>query len=156
MIKVNIPGKGSVVYTHIVLDFNGTISCDGVLIPGVEDRLNRLAENLEVHILTADTFGLCRKSCQGIRGTITILTSETGAPVKEKFIEELGADKVIALGNGTNDALMLARSGLGIVVTGPEGTSAKALLAADIVARDINVALDLLLNTQRLVATLRA
>lgn len=60
------------------------------------------------------------------------------------------------MGNGVNDALMLARSALGIVVTGPEGTSAKALQAADVIARDIIVALDMLLNTKRLIATLRA
>lgn len=156
MIKVDIPGRGTVCYSHIVLDFNGTMACDGILIPGVEEKLNLLADHLEVHIVTADTFGLCRTSCQGIKGSIKILTSAAGAPEKEKFVEELGAAGVIAVGNGANDALMLAGSALGIVITGPEGTSAKALQAADVVSRDINVALDMLLNSKRLVATLRA
>lgn len=156
MIKVDIPGRGAVEYRHIVLDFNGTMACDGILIPGVEEKLNLLADHLEVHILTADTFGLCKTSCRGIRGSIKILTSEAGGPEKEKFVADLGAENVIAVGNGVNDALMLARSALGIVITGPEGTSAKALQAADVVTRDINVALDMLLNTKRIIATLRA
>lgn len=155
MLTVDIPGKGTLNFRHIVLDFNGTMARDGALIPGVEERLNRLAEQLEVHILTADTFGLCRSSCRGIKGSIHILTSETGAPEKEKFVEELGAESVIAVGNGTNDTLMLARSALGIVVLGPECTSAKALQAADVVAGDINAALDMLLNPKRMIATLR-
>ncbi|MCL6612310.1 MAG: ATPase P [Peptococcaceae bacterium] len=155
MITVNIPGRGTVSFKHIVLDFNGTMACDGMLIPGVEEKLNLLAEKLEVHILTADTFGLCRSSCRGIKGNIHILASETGAPEKEKFIESLGADHVIAVGNGTNDSLMLARAALGIAVTGQEGTSARALQAADVVAGDINIALDMLLNPKRLIATLR-
>lgn len=155
MIKVNIPGKGTVNYKHIVLDFNGTMACDGILIPGVEERLNKLAEQVEVHIMTADTFGLCRSSCSRIRGSIEIMTTEIGAPEKEKFVEALGADNVVAVGNGTNDNQMLKRAALGIVIIGPEGTSVRSLLAADVVVKDINDGLDMLLNPKRLVATLR-
>ena len=57
--------------------------------------------------------------------------------------------------NGTNDALMLRRSALGIVIMGPECASAAALRAADVVAGDINAGLDMLLNPKRLIATLR-
>jgi len=69
MLTVTIPGKGTLNLKHMVLDFNGTMACDGTLLPGVEERLNLLAEQLGVHILTADTFGLCKISCQGINGT---------------------------------------------------------------------------------------
>jgi len=61
---------------------------------------------MEVHIVTADTFGLCRDSCKGINGSIHILTAGIGAPEKLKFIESLVAENVVAVGNGTNDALM--------------------------------------------------
>jgi soluble P-type ATPase len=155
MITVNIPGRGTCNYRHIVLDFNGTMACDGILIAGVEEKLNLLAEQLEVHILTADTFGLCRSSCTGIKGNIQILSSEIGAREKENYIEALGAENVIAVGNGANDALMLQRSALGIAVIGPECASARALEAADVIARDINAALEMLLNPKRLTATLR-
>lgn len=155
MISVDIPGKGKLNLKHIVLDFNGTMALDGILLPGVEERLNRLSESLEVHIMTADTFGLCRASCSGIKGKIHILTAKIGAPEKEKFVESLGADDVVAVGNGTNDTLMLKRSALGIVITGPEGSSLKALQAADVVVKEINDGLDLLSNPKRLIATLR-
>lgn len=108
-----------------------------------------------VHILTADTFGLCKISCQDINGCIRILSSEIGAPEKEKYIESLGAESVIAVGNGANDILMLSRAALGIMIMGPEGASVKALQSAAIIARDINTALDMLLNPKRLIATLR-
>ncbi|MFA4885857.1 MAG: ATPase P [Desulfotomaculaceae bacterium] len=155
MLTVTIPGKGTLKLKHIVLDFNGTMACDGTLIPGVEERLNLLAEQLVVHILTADTFGLCKISCQGINGCIRILSSEIGAPEKETYAESLGAESVIAVGNGVNDILMLSRAALGIMIMGPEGASVKALQAADIIARDINTALDMLLHPKRLIATLR-
>jgi len=155
MITFNIPGRETANYKHIVLDFNGTMACDGILIPGVEERLNKLAEQLDVHIMTADTFGLCRASCKGIRGNIHILTTEIGAPEKEQFVESLGSENVVAVGNGTNDAKMLKCAALGIVVIGPEGTSARAIQAADVIVKNINDGLDMLLNPKRLVATLR-
>ena len=155
MLKITIPGEGTLELKHIVLDFNGTMACDGNLIPGVEERLNLLAEKLDVHIITADTFGFCRTSCRGINGCVSILSSEIGAPEKKKYVEALGAESVVAVGNGSNDTLMLSRSALGITIMGPEGTSAKAIQAADVIARDINTALDMLLSPKRLIATLR-
>lgn len=155
MIKVSIPGKGTLTFHHIVLDYNGTLGYDGNLLPDVKDRLNLLAENIEVHIITADTFGLCKSSCQGIKATIHILTSVNGSSEKEQYVENLGPEGVMAIGNGSNDALMLARAAVGVAVLGPEGTSTLALKASDVVVKDINAGLDLLLNPKRLVATLR-
>jgi len=40
-----------------VLDFNGTLAADGMLLPGVKDQLERLSGVLRLHVLTADTFG---------------------------------------------------------------------------------------------------
>ena len=74
---------------------------------------------------------------------------------KDRFVKALGPESVIAMGNGANDALMLERSALGIAVVGPEGASLTALQKARLVVGDINSGLDLLLNTKRLVATLR-
>lgn len=155
MITVEIPGKGTLKLKHIVLDYNGTLACDGILIPGVEERLNSLAKQLEVHIITADTFGRCRDSCRGIKAALHILSGQTGAPEKEQLVSSLGAENVVAIGNGTNDTLMLKKAALGIAVLGPEGTAVNAVLAADVTVKDINHGLDMLLYPKRLVATLR-
>jgi P-type E1-E2 ATPase len=80
---------------------------------------------------------------------------EDEAKQKARYVNELGANHVIAIGNGANDALMLEAAAIGIVVLGSEGTSADALRTADIVATTPLVALDLVLNPKRLVATLR-
>ncbi|MDD4169615.1 MAG: ATPase P [Desulfotomaculaceae bacterium] len=154
MIKLGIPGKGTFVFEHIVLDFNGTLGYDGNLIFGVRERLNLLVDNLKIHILTADTFESCQSSCHGMDAHIHILSS-TGGPAKEKYVLDLGPQRVIAIGNGNNDALMLARAALGVAVLGPEGLSILAMQAADIVVRDITSALDLLINPKRIIATLR-
>lgn len=155
MIEVNIPGRGSLAIQYLVLDFNGTMALDGVLLPGVEERLNALAESVGIYILTADTFGTSRAACANIKAGVEVLSEPLGAPAKQKFIEKLGAQVTATVGNGTNDSLMLAGAALGIMVLGPEGASAKALQAADVVVTDINHGLDMLLHPKRLVATLR-
>lgn len=155
MISVDIPGYGHLNLNHIVLDYNGTMACDGVLIKEVKEKLNILAQDLKVYILTADTFGKAAAQCKGINGELKILSRPVGTQEKEKFVETLGAEGVVAVGNGTNDSLMLARAALGIVILGPEGASAKSMLSADVMVRDICDGLDLLLNPKRLIATLR-
>ena len=155
MITVTLPGEKPFLFRHLVLDYNGTLACDGALIAGVESKLNQLAELLDVHIITADTFGKCKTSCRGIKGRIYVLAEGEGMLEKDRFVKALGPESVIAMGNGANDALMLERSALGIVVVGPEGASLTALQKARLVVGDINSGLDLLLNTKRLVATLR-
>lgn len=62
MIEINIPGFKILSLSHLVLDYNGTMAVDGVLIAGVEQALNELAQHLSIHVVTADTFGLAREN----------------------------------------------------------------------------------------------
>jgi soluble P-type ATPase len=73
---------------------------------------------------------------------------------KALFIEQM-AGGVVAVGNGWNDYEMFTRADLSIVTAGPEGAAAKALQVADIFVPNIYVALDLLLNPKKIIATLR-
>jgi len=155
MLKVNIPGKGILELENLVLDFNGTIAVEGRLLPGVEERINRLAEKMNVYILTADTFGTARKACEGLKVEFYTLKEEIGAPEKERFIIELGAEKTAAVGNGFNDNRMVKKAALGIAVIEGEGAASRTVVSADIIVRDINEALDLLLNPRGIIATLR-
>jgi len=59
-------------------------------------------------------------------------------------LEIFGAGRSAAVGNGANDAEMLAAAALGIAVIGPEGASTAALMAADLVCGSVTDALDLL------------
>ena len=85
-----------------------------------------------------------------------VLSSSNGALEKEQFVESLGTEKVVAVGNGVNDSLMLKKAALGIIVIGEEGAASLALNNADIIVKDIHDALDLLLNKTRIKATLRS
>lgn len=155
MISLEIPGIGEMKLHSLVLDYNGTIAFDGKIEEGVLEQLNLLAKKLKVYVITADTFGQAITECKGLMGDVVILQNPLGAQEKEDFVTSLGAEQVVALGNGVNDCLMLQKVALGIAVIGGEGASVKAIQAADIVVKDIQQALGLLLHTKRLKATLR-
>ncbi len=155
MLKIAIPGGETIDLKYLVLDYNGTIACDGILLPQIADRLNCLANLFEIYIVTADTFGHCQEQCKGINAKVHILKSESGTQEKQQLIAQLGPEQTVSIGNGTNDKDMLAMAKLGIAVLGDEGLSLEALQQAKIVVRDVKDALDLLLIPKRLIATMR-
>ena len=156
MIRIDLPGREGLRIEHLVLDFNGTLAVDGVLLDGVADRIRLLAERVTVHIVTADTFGSARKNIHSVPCELVILEPGDQPEAKRKIVRALGAVRTVAIGNGRNDAPMLTDAALGIAVMLQEGASTRALQAADVVCRRIEDALDLLLQPDRLVATLRA
>jgi P-type E1-E2 ATPase len=155
MLQVDIPGFGSVTLEHLVSDFTGTLSVGGKLLPGVEERLNQLAESLDLRILTADTFGVAREELKSVDCTIHILSGASHDRQKERYVTELGGETTVALGNGNNDRLMLKAAKVGIAVTEGEGCAVDAVMAANIQINRAVDALDLLLHPKRLKATLR-
>lgn len=155
MIELIIPGKGLIQLEHLVSDVNGTLALDGVLIDGVGKSLRNLRDRLEIHLLTADTHG--RQAIIDTQLNLVAVRIQPGneAEQKAEYIRRLGAEKVVALGQGANDALMIKHAAIGVCILSPEGAAAETLLAADIVAPDIQAALELLEKPLRLVATLR-
>ncbi|HMK66624.1 MAG TPA: HAD hydrolase family protein, partial [Thermodesulfobacteriota bacterium] len=133
----------------------GTLSVDGKLLPGVDDRLNRIAEFIKIHILTADTFGRAQEELKGTNCRIHILTGVDHDIQKENYVRKLGTEKVIAFGNGNNDRKMLKAARIGLAVSEGEGCAVDAIMAADIHVRSALDGLDLLLNPKRFKATLR-
>ena len=155
MIELEIPGFGAVKLEHLVSDFTGTLSFNGKLIPGVKEKLNELADQLTIHVLTSDTFGSAKEELSDVQCNVHVLEGEYHDLQKEEYIEKLGAISVIAFGNGNNDRKMLRVARIGIAVTEGEGCAVDILMAGEIHVTGIINGLDLLLNTKRLKATLR-
>ena len=155
MLEINIPGYRKLRLKHMVLDYNGTIACDGNLIVGVKENLIALADKLRVHVLTADTFGNARRSLEGIKCELSILAPDAQDIAKLEYVKGLGAEYAVCVGNGRNDQLMLREAALGIAVILEEGAAVATLIAADIACTHIVRALELLKNPLRLIATLR-
>jgi soluble P-type ATPase len=141
MIEVAIPGYRTLSLEHLVLDYNGTLAVDGEPLAGVMNALKNLAQSLEVHVLTADTFGKVRSRL------------DTG---KLDYVKALGVERTVCMGNGRNDRLMLKEAALGVAVILDEGVAVETLNSADVVCTGILSALELLTNPLRLTATLRS
>ncbi len=156
MLAINIPGYGLLQIKHLLLDFNGTIGFDGRLIDGVREALCALAKELEIHVITADTFGDVSQQLDGLPVKLTILPEAEQDEAKLGYLSTLGAEHTIAIGNGRNDRLMLAEAAIGIALLQEEGVSVEALVSADVISKTIGHAFGLLLHPRRLIAVLRA
>jgi soluble P-type ATPase len=152
VIAVEWPDGSRWTLRHLCLDLNGTLALDGALLPGVAGALLDLAQDLELHLLTAGTHGglPAVEQALGVRAVPIGLGAE-----KEAYVAQLGAETCVAIGNGRNDAAMLRRARLGVAVLGPEGLAAETAQAADVVVGDILTGLALLRHPLRLTATLR-
>ncbi len=154
MLTVEIPGRAPLTLNHLVLDYNGTIAEDGIVIRGIAERLEELKNLLSICVITADTHGTAAKHCEGLPlEVLTYPTVEVGT-IKAEQVKALSGG-VVCIGNGYNDILMSDAADLSIAVIGKEGCCGALLQHADVVVTDILDALDLLLKQGRLRATLR-
>ncbi len=155
MIEINIPGRGSLQLQHLVTDVNGTLAVDGQLIEGVAQQIARLKDRLTIHLLTADTHGRQAVIDKQLNLTAVRIRPGNEATQKAEYVRRLGAETVVAIGQGANDAAMLGEAALGICVMSQEGLAAETLSCADLLMPDIATALELLNKPLRIVASLR-
>ncbi len=155
MIELKIPGRGNYQLEHMVCDVNGTLAVDGQLADGVLRSINLLRDRLAVHLLTADTHG--RQPIIDRQLGLQAVRIQPGdeAGQKREYVRQLGAEHVVAIGQGSNDAGMLEAAALGIAILSPEGMAVETLLAADLVVPHILAGLELLEKPLRIVATMR-
>lgn len=155
MIQISIPGRGDIKVKHAVFDVNGTIARDGAIDGHTKDTLKALARLTGVYLLTADTYGTIETEMGGAGIVIKKVSTPDEDKQKAAFIDELGAQDTIAIGNGANDRLMLKTAALGICVIAEEGASTQAMESADIVVFGRDTVFGLLENPKRIAATLR-
>lgn len=154
--KIEIPGRGELEIHHLLLDYNGTIACDGQLIPIVAEKIQVIHEQgVKVHVLTADTHGNARDQCGRLPVILQIFDRSDAAGSKAEIAEKLDGETCLCVGNGFNDGEMFAACGLAVAVIGKEGCAVESLVKADLVCTNIEDALDLLLKPKRMVASLR-
>jgi soluble P-type ATPase len=155
LIEIAISGYKTLRLQHLVLDANGTIAKDGVLIEGVAELLHQLQTKLKIHIITADTHGKQDRIDKILQLQSTRILPDGQKKAKLDYAISLGALNVAAMGNGANDSDMLEKAALGVVILGPEGAAVETMMKADVIVTDIRAGLELLLYPNRLIATLR-
>ena len=154
-IRIDIPSWGDVDIENIVIDLKGTIATDGRVPLKVKEKIDSLSNLAKIYILTADTQGTANEEILGMNVELIKIPEEDSKRGKFDFLKTLNLEMTIAIGIGSNDQLILKEAALGIAVLGDEGVSVSAIKSADIVVKNIQNALDLLLKPKRLIATLR-
>lgn len=149
----DIPGLDKLTIKTIILDLNGTLSVGGHVPEGVKPRLEKLKElGFQILFFTGNT-----------RNDADDLAKELGidwklaksAEDKRSLALELEPDTCASIGNGRIDLELMKTVKLSIVTLQAEGVHIETLQASDIVIPTIHDALDLFIDSQRLVATLR-
>jgi len=155
MIELSIPGRGNLALEHLVMDVNGTLAVDGILLDGIAKRIGALRNRLTIHLLTADTHGRQAVIDQLLNLQAVRIHPGDEAGQKADYVRQLGAENVAAIGQGSNDAQMLKAAALGICILSMEGLAVETLNAADLFMPDILSTLDLFEKPLRLIASLR-
>lgn len=152
---IKIPNYKDINLKHIVCDYNGTIAKDGIVLPHVKELFEKLSHFYTVHVITADTFFTVEKQLKDYNVQVKVITSNDHTQEKADFINTLDASTCGAIGNGNNDTKMLKSANIGIAIIGDEGCNSNTIMNSDIVCKNIVDALELFLNSKRLIATLR-
>lgn len=152
---IEIPGRDTLNIKHIIFDYNGTIALDGDVISGVAEKINLLANQVQFHVVTADTYGTAEKKLAGINCTVINLSKSSEFNTKTDYLAYLGPKQTLSVGNGFNDKALLQQSLLGVALIQEEGLCVETLMAADIVCHSIMDVFGYIEKPNRLKATLR-
>jgi soluble P-type ATPase len=157
-IVIPIPGFGDRRIEVLITDYTGTLACGGRLVAGVRERLLSVRDALDLHVVTADTFGTADAELSGIVTPYRLREARHDVE-KERFVKRFNAERVVAFGNGNNDRLMLRAvkndGGIAVAIDNGEGCALDAVLNSHIHIVGAANALDLLLDPTRCKATLR-
>jgi soluble P-type ATPase len=149
----DIPGQGILELKTLILDLNGTLSVGGIVPDGVKERLDKLkAMGLKVLFFTGNT----RNDADELAASLGIeWRLAKNAADKRDLAQGLDPANCASIGNGLIDLELMKSVKLRIVTLQAEGVHVQTLLNSDIVVPNILDALDLLIDPQRLIATLR-
>ncbi|MEG0371042.1 MAG: ATPase P [Clostridium sp.] len=152
---INIPGRGEINIEYIIFDYNGTIAVNGSIKEDIKEKLSKINNIVNTIVLTADTYGSAKRECDKVGLTTKIFPKENAGEFKKDIVQGLGAKRCLCIGNGYNDIGMCSIAVLSIGVIEGEGMCSSLINNTDIVVSSIDSALDIILNKERIIATLR-
>ena len=127
-VTLKIAGFGDRHIKTLLADYDGTLSCQGEVTEQIKERLARLAERIDIHILTADRKAKSNGCFGRLPVTIKILSGDDQDVQKRECLRGLVPANVAVFGNGNNDRLLLeavkSNGGLCVAISNGEGCAA--------------------------------
>jgi soluble P-type ATPase len=149
----DIPGRSELTLNTLILDLNGTLTVAGVIPDGVKKRLDRVKSlGIAIVLFTGNTRGDADDIAKALGIEWKLAKS---AHDKRDAAMAIDPNTCVSIGNGLIDLELMKVVKLRIVTLQAEGVHVQTLLNADIVVPNINDALDLFIDSPRLIATLR-
>ena len=121
----------------------------------VKGLIGKLKDHVNIYVLTADTYGTVKEECKDMDVEVLTFPKENAGESKREIVKRLGGEKTLCVGNGFNDIPMFEEAVLSIAVIEGEGACGKLFFHADIVSRSITEALEIILDENKMKATLR-
>ena len=154
MIFIERPGMGNLEIDFILIDFEGTLASDHRVHPKAKDKINLLSKRTKIYILTQEGNEQVIEVLRKVKAEIIHFAERDVSVRKLDLLRQLGANRVVAIGNGRDDVSMIEEAAFSICVISREGTAAETIQKADVVVSNILDALDFLLKPLRQKATL--
>lgn len=154
MITIQRPNQQPLDIEYLLIDYEGTLASDGRVHPKAKDKINLLSKRIKVFIVTNGEKVSVEERLRKVNAEIIWLTEGQASRQKLQLLHQLDPNKTVAIGNGQDDAAMIAEAGLGICMIGKEAAAGETLRRADLVMTNILDALDFLLRPLRQKATL--
>ena len=151
--KYTIPGQDELTIETIILDLNGTLSVAGSIVDGAKEKLAKLKE---LGFKTVFFTGNTRNDAEEIAKELNIEWKlAKSAEEKHDLALKMNPGTCASIGNGLIDIELMKVVKLSIVTLQAERAHVQTMLNSDIVVPSILDALDLFIDGQRLIATLR-
>lgn len=158
-ITIDIAGFGKLQINAVLTDYTGTLAFNRKLTAGIKDRLLGLAQLVDIHVVTVDSFGTAEEELKGLPLVCGRLEGAGEDMQKRRYAEKLSPHHLASFGNGNNDRLHMKAvkeaGGLAIAVEKGEGCALETIPNANVFIVGAPNALDLPLEPTRLRATLR-
>lgn len=138
----------------IVLDLNGTLTVKGELLKGVKEKITKLRKlGFEIFILSGDARGNAKTIAKKLNVDCLIAIN---SKEKAKIMKTLNPKECVAIGNARIDIGMFKNAKIRILTLQAEGIHAKTIPYVDIIIPSILDALDLFIDKNSFLATMKA
>ncbi|MEK7672932.1 MAG: hypothetical protein AAB373_03535 [Patescibacteria group bacterium] len=137
----------------IVVDLNGSLSVYGKVPEGVHEQIQQLKIlGFRIVLLSGDVRGNAKIIADNLE--IELIVAKNSAE-KEQAILGLEPETCVSIGNARIDIGTFKQAKISIVTVQAEGIHAEVLQYADIVVPSIGAALNLFLDKEAFIATMR-
>jgi soluble P-type ATPase len=151
---LDIPGHKTIEINTLILDLNGTLSVAGKVDSYSKAKLRAISEmGIETILFTGDTRGDAEQLCSDLGISWRKASS---AEEKASLAQAYNPTKCATIGNGRIDLELFKVCALRICTIQAEGVHIDTLLNSDIIVTSFLDALDLFIDPNRIVATLRS